>query len=67
MIATFSNLAKDIRTSENLSQERFARKLGVPLRSYIRFEKGQSCNTYILEVLLGRYNLDICVNKKPVL
>lgn len=64
MITTFSNLAKDIRTSENLSQEKFARKLGVPLRSYIRFEKGQSCNVYILEVLLGRYNLDVYVKEK---
>ena len=58
-MTNFSELAKDIRIKQGLSQINFARELGVPCRSYIRFEKGQSKSLKIFEMILDKYNLKV--------
>ncbi|MBQ9014457.1 MAG: helix-turn-helix transcriptional regulator [Bacilli bacterium] len=59
-----SQYIKDIREKEKLSQVKFARKNKVPVRSYIRIEKGDIKSFKNIEKILNNYGLSLKIVKK---
>ena len=59
-----SKFIKDIRKKENLSQVKFARKMNIPVRSYIRLENGEYKSFKNIEKILNKYDLELKIVKK---
>lgn len=62
-MSNISNYIKDIRIKEKLSQVKFARKNKIPIRSYMRIEKGDIKSLKNIEKILNNYNLSLKICK----
>lgn len=58
-----SKYIKDIRQKEGISQVKFARKMKIPIRSYMRIEKGDIKSLKNIEKILNNYNLSLKIVK----
>lgn len=63
-MSDISKYIKDIRIKEKLSQVKFARKNKIPVRSYMRIEKGDIKSLKNIEKILNNYNLGLKIYKR---